>query len=93
MNAVKYIEVLKGRLLPQIREWYGENPWIFQQDSAPCQTARAAKTWCAKKYIGMLPWVGNSPDMHPIEILWNILKVKMNRKTITIKRASIERPI
>ena len=26
MNQVKYIEVLKGRLLPQIKEWYGEQP-------------------------------------------------------------------
>ena len=29
VNAIKYIEVIKGRLLPQKREWYGENPWIF----------------------------------------------------------------
>ena len=36
MDQFKYIEVLKGRLLPQIREWYGESPCIFQQDSAPC---------------------------------------------------------
>ena len=50
-------------------------------------------TWCAKNYIEMLLWVENSPDMNPIESLWNILKDKINRKPITIKRALIERLI
>ena len=57
MNAVKYIEVLKGQLLPQEQKWYGENPGIFHQDSAPCHTARAMKTWFAQNDIELLPWV------------------------------------
>ena len=43
MNAIEYKEVLKGRLLSQLREWYGENPWLFQQDSALCHTVKAAR--------------------------------------------------
>ena len=46
MNQQKYIEVIKTHLPPQIREWYGGTPWIFQQDSAPCHTARLG---CPKK--------------------------------------------
>lgn len=93
MNAVKYIEVLKRQLLPQIREWYGENPWILQQDSAPCHTAKAVKTWFARNDVQLLPWAGNSPDMNPIESLWNILKDEIYREPIATKRKLIERLI
>ena len=55
MNQAKYIEVLKSRLMPQIREWYGEQPWIFQQDSAPCHNAKSVKTWCVQNNVKLLP--------------------------------------
>lgn len=93
MNAVKYIEVLRGRLLPQIREWYGEQPWIFQQDSAPCHMAKAVKTWCAQNDVQLLPWAGNSPDMNPIESLWDILKDEIHKEPITTKQTLIQRLI
>ena len=72
-NATEYIEGSIGRLQPQVMEWYGENPWMFQQDSAPCHMARAVKTWYAQNDNELLPWAGNSPDMNPIGSLWNIL--------------------
>ena len=28
-NATEYIEGSIGRLLPQVMEWYGANPWMF----------------------------------------------------------------
>ena len=43
MNQDKYIKVLETRLLPQTREWFREMPWIFQQDSAPCHTAKRVR--------------------------------------------------
>ena len=30
MNQVKYVQVLEGRLLRQVREWFSENDSIFQ---------------------------------------------------------------
>ena len=74
MNAQKHISVLQTRLLPQIKDWQSEWDWIFQQDSAPCHTAKAVKLWIAKNNIQVLPWAGNSPDMNPIENLWELLK-------------------
>ena len=93
MNQFKYIEVLKGRLLPQIREWYGEQPWIFQQDSAPCHTVKSVKTWCAQNGVQLLPWAGNSPDMNPIKSLWDILKNEIHSEPITTKHELIARLI
>lgn len=93
MNQVKYIEVLRGRLLPQVKEWYGNRPWIFQQDSAPCHTAKSVKKWCQEHRVRLLPWAGNSPDMNPIESLWCILKDEIHETSITTKQQLIQRLI
>lgn len=93
MNQDKYIMVLKTRLLPQIREWYGKRSWIFQQDSAPCHTAKRVKTWCRQNNVQLLSWAGNSPDMNPIEGLWDELKDEIHQVPITNKTQLIERLI
>src|SRR5215469_10086390 len=93
MNMNQYIEILKGRLLPQVREWYGDQTWIFQQDSAPCHTGKLVKTWFAQNGVQVLPWPGNSPDMNPIESLWSILKNEIHLEAITTKEELICRLI
>ena len=40
------------------------------QDGAPCYTAKSIKTFLANESIELLDWSGNSPDMNPIENLW-----------------------
>ena len=70
MNAQKYISVLQTRFPPQIKDWQCESDWIFQQDSARCLTAKSVKSWIAKNNVQVLPWAGNSPEMNPIENLW-----------------------
>ena len=74
MNGAKYISMLNSRLLPQIRNWFEQEPCIFQQDSAPCHTAKAVYAWFKTNKIKVLKWPGNSPDMNPIESMWNQLK-------------------
>ena len=41
-------------------------------DNAPCHTANIVKKWSAENYLTVLPWPGNSPDMNPIEDIWDI---------------------
>ncbi|KAG8193049.1 hypothetical protein JTE90_028161 [Oedothorax gibbosus] len=56
LNAKKYIEtVLKPKLIPSIRDLFPNNaPFIVQQDSAPCHTAKVCKAWFQNKGTDIL---------------------------------------
>ena len=47
------------------------------QDGAPCHTAKKVMKWLADKKIDVMEWPGNSPDLNPIENVWNIMKHEM----------------
>lgn len=94
MRQDQYKKVLETRLLPQLEEWFpnGEN-CVFMHDSAPCHKAKSITTYLRAKNIEVLPWPGNSPDMNPIENVWEVLKRKMAQEVITTKQKLIERLI
>ena len=94
MRQDQYWKVLETRLLPQILEWFGAGAAdvTFQQDSAPCHTAKKVKEFIKKQGLRLLDWPGNSADMNPIENIWKMLKDKMNKETVsTNKRQLIEK--
>ena len=78
MNQAKYRVVLEEDLLPSAQMLYpNSDDWIFQQDNAPCHTAKSVKSWMEEKNIRILTWPAQSPDINPIENLWNTMKRKM----------------
>lgn len=94
MKQDQYKEILQNSLLPQVQRWFPNGQsFIFMHDSAPCHKARSVTSFLAEQNIRVLPWPGNSPDMNPIENLWEFTKREMAKEMITTKVRLIERLI
>ena len=78
INRKVYLDVMKEKLPPFMQIL---NCTYFQQDGAPCHTAKIVKKWFADEGIQTLGnWPGSSPDLNVIENCWHIMKVKVAAK-------------
>ena len=73
LTGLKYIDVLKEHVLPQIRA--KNQPGIFfQHDNAPCHQAKVVKEFMINEDLECLSWPPHSPDLSLIEHAWKMLK-------------------
>ncbi len=67
-------------MLPSADHLFKDADFIFQHYLAPAQTAKSTKSWLNDHGVGVLDWPANSPDLNPVENLWDNVKRKMRNK-------------
>ena len=91
LNAQGYINpILQPEAVPFLRRHW---PAILMHDNAKPQVARICRQFLNNNNVNVLPWPAVSPDMNPIELIWDYLGRKVRaRGKYTFKNGITFRP-
>ena len=76
MTSLRYVDdILRPSLLPCIQELLEA---LFQQDNARPHIARGTINFFANSHVNLLAWPPRSPDLSPIEHMWDMMGVRIS---------------
>jgi hypothetical protein len=71
LTAIRYVqEVLRPVVVPYFRR---VNNALFQQDNARPHIANVSRDFLDDSQVDLLPWPPRSPDLSPIEHVWDLM--------------------
>lgn len=86
MRSAVYLNTLNGQVIDSMDFYSLDGMGIFQDDNARICWAQVVKEWFRENEmpLSLMDWPPYSPDLNPVENLWNVLK-----KTFHSGQASI----
>ena len=80
LNAVRYREDI---ILPHVVTFLQAHPdMTLQHDNATSHTARSVRDFLQDRNVSVLPWSVKSPDLNPIEHIWDLLDRRVRARAI-----------
>ncbi|GFX50858.1 transposable element Tcb2 transposase [Trichonephila clavipes] len=81
VNGTRYCNEI---LLPYVRLFRGAMglKFLFMDDNAPCHRTVAAEQLSESEDIERMDWPARSPDLNPIEHVWNFLGRRLAARTL-----------
>ena len=81
LDGLKYRDdILDGHVGPHFENYALADRPMFQDDNARPHRARVVRDFIETEAIDTLPWPAMSPDMNPIEHVWDFIGRKVNQR-------------
>ncbi|GBM81977.1 Transposable element Tcb2 transposase [Araneus ventricosus] len=83
MKAVNYLNIIADQLHPYVAFVFPTGSRFFQQDNAPCHKARIVLEWFEEHTdkFHLMSWPPNSPDLNPMEHIWDVMERQLRAQT------------
>ena len=83
-------DIYKRGLLPTARKQFGHDSMLWKlQDNDPKHRSKLAVNWKRNNGVHEIYCPSMSPDLAPIENVWQLLKMNLRRKKIGSYRSSV----
>ncbi|GBO00817.1 Transposable element Tc1 transposase [Araneus ventricosus] len=83
MKAANYLNIIADQLHPYMVFVFPTGNGIFQQDNAPCHKDRIVLEWFEEHTYEfyLMSWPPNSPDLNPMEHIWDVTERQLRDQT------------